>query len=219
MALLVAACMPVSAAAPKSEGNSVSGQVIESRQVDSYTYVRLKTPGGDIWAAVPKASIQTGSSITIGSATTMHDFESKTLNKRFDRIVFGELVDPNGKPMASHGTGAAVAAPVARVAKATGAQGRTVAEVVGGSVALKGKSVLVHAQVVKVSLGIMGKNWLHLQDGSGSAADGSNDLIVTSKDTAVVGDVITARGVVRTNIDLGSGYAYEVLVEDASLHK
>jgi hypothetical protein len=219
LALLVAACMPVSAAAPKSEGNSVSGQVIESRQVDGYTYVRLKTPEGEIWAAVPKASIKTGSSITVGSATTMHDFESKTLNKRFDRIVFGELVDPNGKPMAAHGTGAAVAAPVARVAKATGAQGRTVAEVVGGSVALKGKSVLVHAQVVKVSLGIMGKNWLHLQDGSGSGTDGTNDVLVTTHDVAAVGDIVTAKGTVRTDVNLGSGYSYAVLIEDAALNK
>ena len=65
----------------------------------------------------------------------------------------------------------------------------------------------------------MGKNWLHLQDGSGNAADGSHDIVVTSKDSAAVGDVVTAQGLVRTDVNLGSGYAYAVLIEDAALRK
>jgi hypothetical protein len=219
LVLLVVACMPVSAAAPKIESSSVSGVVIESQQVDSYTYVRLKTAEGEIWAAVPKASVKTGSNITVGSAMTMHDFESKTLNKRFDRIVFGELVGADNKSSSAHGVGATAVAPLARVAKAPGANGRTVAEVVGGSVALKDKPVLVRAQVVKVSLGIMGKNWLHLQDGSGTGKDGTNDVLVTTRDVAVVGDIVTAKGTVRTDVNLGSGYNYAVLIDDAALNK
>ena len=84
---------------------------------------------------------------------------------------------------------------------------------------LKDKPVLVRGQVVKVSTGIMGKNWLHLRDGSGSAADGSNDILVTSKQLAAVGDIVSAKGTVRTDVDLGAGYAYAVLIEDASLRK
>ena len=96
---------------------------------------------------------------------------------------------------------------------------KTVAEVVGGKAALKGKPVLVRAQVVKVTTGVMGKNWVHLQDGSGSAADGSNDILVTTLDKAVVGDIVNAKGTVRTDVNLGSGYAYAVLIEDAALRK
>jgi hypothetical protein len=65
----------------------------------------------------------------------------------------------------------------------------------------------------------MGKNWLHLQDGSGKAQDGSNDLLVTSQDLAAVGDVVTARGTVRTDVSFGAGYAYAVLVEEAAVRK
>jgi hypothetical protein len=79
--------------------------------------------------------------------------------------------------------------------------------------------VLVRAQVVKVNLGIMGKNWLHLQDGTGSAADGSNDILVTTQDRVAVGDVVSARGKVRTDVNLGGGYAYAVLIEDAAVSK
>jgi hypothetical protein len=77
----------------------------------------------------------------------------------------------------------------------------------------------VRGQVVKVNTGIMGKNWLHLRDGSGSAADGSNDILVTTKDIAALGDVVSAKGTVRTEVNLGSGYNYAVLIEDAALRK
>ena len=75
----------------------------------------------------------------------------------------------------------------------------------------------IRGKVVKFTPGVMGKNWIHLRDGSGAAANGSNDLIVTSANQAKVGDVVTVKGVVRTDKDFGSGYAYRVLVEDATL--
>jgi len=112
-----------------------------------------------------------------------------------------------------------VAAVPISVAKASGADAKTVAELVKGRLALKDKPAQLRGQVMKVSLGIMGKNWLHLQDGSGNAADGSHDIVVTSKDSAAVGDVVTAQGLVRTDVNLGSGYAYAVLIEDAVLRK
>ena len=110
-------------------------------------------------------------------------------------------------------------APVAKLAKASGPEGRSVAEVVLGRASLKDKTVLVRGQVVKVNSGIMGKNWLHLQDGSGAAKDGSNDVLVTTSDTAKVGDIVQARGTVRTDVSVGPGYDFAVIIEGASLRK
>ena len=124
---------------------------------------------------------------------------------------------------AQHPTPVAPAATTAtaqpKVTKATGPDARTVAEVVQGKAALKDKTVLVRGRVVKVNTAIMGKNWLHLQDGSGSAADGSNDLLVTTQDVATVGDIVSARGTVRTDVTVGPGYAYAVMIEAATLKK
>ena len=64
---------------------------------------------------------------------------------------------------------------------------------------------------------IMGRNWVHLRDGTGSALDNSNDLLVTTTNEAEIGDVVTAKGIVRTDMDFGSGYAYKVLIEEATL--
>lgn len=120
---------------------------------------------------------------------------------------------------AQHPPAAATAAQQVKVAKATGPEARTVAEVIKGRVGLKDKTVLVRGRVVKVNSGIKGKNWLHLQDGTGSASDGSHDLIVTTTDTAAVGDVVNARGTVRVDVVVGPGYAYDVLVEASTVKK
>ena len=79
--------------------------------------------------------------------------------------------------------------------------------------------MVVRGKVVKYTPGVMGKNWVHLRDGSGSAADGTNDVLVTTKDETKIGDVVLARGTVRTDVNLGSGYSYKVLVEEATLQK
>jgi hypothetical protein len=106
-----------------------------------------------------------------------------------------------------------------KVAKAEGANGRTVAEVNTDRLALRDKPVTIRAKVVKVTANVMGKNWVHLRDGSGSAAANSDDILVTSREEPKIGDVVIARGVVKTDVDLGSGYAYKVLVEDVSFQK
>jgi hypothetical protein len=124
-----------------------------------------------------------------------------------------------GPAPSPHGGAPVAAAPVKKLAKATGPDARTVAEVVTGRAALKGKPVVVHAQVVKVTAGVMGKNWVHLQDGSGKAADGSHNVIATTQDTVAVGDVVNAKGTVRTDVNIGAGYSYAVLIEDAALRK
>ena len=217
---LAALLYAVSFAAAAAPAGALRGEVLETRNVDGYTYLRLKTAGGDTWAAVPTSTVKPGAQVTIGNTMVMENFESKTLKKKFDKIVFGQIVDPAAGPAA--GSAAAPAAPAAKpikVDKATGPEARTVAEVVTGKAGLKDKRVLVRAQVVKVNTGIMGKNWLHLRDGSGSAADGSNDILVTTKDIAVLGDVVSVKGTVRTDVNLGSGYTYAVLIEDAAVRK
>jgi len=106
-----------------------------------------------------------------------------------------------------------------KVPKATGPDARTVAEIVTGAAKLDKKTVVVRAKVVKFTPEVMGKNWMHVRDGSGKAADNTNDVLISTKDSAKVGDVVLVRGVVRTNVDIGAGYFYKVLVEDASLQK
>ncbi|MDP1734721.1 MAG: nucleotide-binding protein [Sulfuritalea sp.] len=204
----------------------VRGEVLEVRNVESYSYLRLKTADGEVWAAVGRAPVKPGAKVAIENATVMNNFESKALKRTFDKIVFGSL---GGAAVAGAGTALAAAHPVGaprgdpvsdvKVAKAGGADGRTVAEVITRRTELKDKTVLIRGRVVKFSASIMGKNWIHLRDGSGSAIDNSNDVLVTTLDQASVGDIVLVKGIVRTDKDFGSGYAYKVLIEEATLQK
>ncbi|MBI5418910.1 MAG: hypothetical protein HZA60_02365 [Deltaproteobacteria bacterium] len=103
------------------------------------------------------------------------------------------------------------------VEKAKGANAYTVAELYANGARLNGKTVVVRAKVVKVSPQIMGKNWIHLRDGSGEPEKGNNNLVVTSQDLPMVGDVVTAGGTLRKDKDFGSGYKYSVIMEEANV--
>ena len=223
LAVIIAAQVAVAAAAAApSAMPPLTGQVLEAKDVDNYTYLRIKTAKGETWAAVSRAAIKTGAVVSIENPMVMQNFESKSLKKTFDSIVFGTLAGAGGAPGVGQGHGGLAKTPdvaVAKVAKADGPDARTVAEVNAQRLVLKDKPVAIRGTVVKFTGGVMGKNWIHLRDGSGSAADNSNDVLVTSKENAKVGDVVVARGVVRTDVDLGAGYAYKVLVEDVALRK
>lgn len=217
------AAAPPAAAPPAAA--PLRGEVLETIDAGTYTYLRLKTPGGEIWAAVLSTPVRKGAQVTIESPMVMTNFESKTLKRKFDRIIFGTLgtappsVPGAGGMPARAGAAGPADAPVEKVARATGPEARTVGEVATQRAQLKGRTALVRGKVVKFTADVMGKNWLHLRDGSGAAVDGSNDLLVTTRQVVKVGDIVVARGIVRTDADFGYGYSYKFMLEDATLQK
>lgn len=106
-----------------------------------------------------------------------------------------------------------------KVTKAKGPNGYTVAEIFAKSKKLEKKPVVVRGRVVRVSQKIMKRNWIHISDGTGSSAKKTDDLVVTSKDLPTEGDVVTVSGTLYNNLDFGSGYRYNVLIQDAKFKK
>jgi hypothetical protein len=129
-----------------------------------------------------------------------------------DALAFGNMSSGG-----SEGAKAPASTEPIHVEKAKGEDGRTVADLYDQSKTLDRKTVAVRGKVVKVSRGIMGKNWVHLRDGSGDAGKGTNNLVVTTQDVPKVGDVVTARGTLYKDKDFGAGYKYAVIVEEASV--
>jgi hypothetical protein len=122
---------------------------------------------------------------------------------------------------ASGGSKAAASAKDAKISvtKAKGANAYTVKEIFEKSAKLNKKKVVVSGKVVKVSAGIMDKNWIHIQDGTGSQAKKNHNLVCTSKDLPDVGDVVTVSGILAKDRDFGGGYKYNAIVENASVVK
>lgn len=228
--------MPGGTMAGTVPGDTLVGVVREQIPVGPYVYVRLETASGELWAAVNEAGENTapltiGSRLTVYNVMAMDNFPSTTLKRTFDRIYFGMRepsaggapaagTAPGGPDMANLMTaGAPIAADakVGRIARATGPGAKTVGDVWAAKSHLSGATVAVRGVVVKYNPGVMGKNWLHLQDGSGDAGKGTHDLPVTSIDAAAVGDTVTITGTVRMDRDLGAGYIYALIVEDAKI--
>jgi len=207
------------------ETQNISGKVVETMDSGSYTYVQLeKADGKKLWLAVPKMKLKKGQDASFLPGGTMVNFQSKTLNRKFDEIIFSagparEQKAPEGmKSSGSKGNVVTTAEPV-KVEKASGENAYTIAEVYEKSTELNQKKVVVRAKVVKASMGIMDKNWLHIQDGTGDTAKGTKDLVVTTGDSAAAGDVVTVSGTLSKDKDFGAGYKYSVIIENAAVTK
>lgn len=199
---------------------TIKGTVQESLPAGTYTYLLIKTPAGEEWAAVNKTALKKGAAVEVTESTVMEDFKSPTLNRSFKKIVFG-VIDGNKASVLPAGHGAAGMPPVLPPSKAQRPKGEPLAVSVADAYArrkeLAGKLVSVRGKVVKSNANIMGKNWFHIQDGSGDAKAGTHDLTVTTTGTAAKGSEVLAVGVLAADQDLGSGYAYAALLEEAEL--
>ena len=228
-AFLLVVCVNGSyAGAPKSAEpplpSPLSGKVMESINGGGYTYVHIEKGGKKIWVAVPEMKVAVGQEMSFQPGMTMNNFASKTFNRTFETIVFSSgVIGQQEKEAINKSAGQRQAEvstnKIIKVKKASGPNAYTVAELYEKRNDLDKKEVVVRGLVVKVSAEIMGKNWIHLQDGSGDPSKGTNDIVVTSQELPAVGDTVTARGALSKDKDFGYGYNYPVIVEQASIKK
>jgi hypothetical protein len=223
------ASSPAEAKQP-SESSAMHGPVLETMNAGSYTYVKVRTADGEVWAAGPTATVAVGDEVTLPKGMLMTDFESPSLGRKFPEIYFVNAIQkgdaaaapqsraaaPMGEPGAEH-TGPVMggkAVTTGAIARAAG--GRTIAEIYAARTELGGQRVKVRGQVVKSTANVMGRNWLHIQDGSAEGAQG--DLTVTTATAGVkVGDLVLVEGKAAIDRDFGSGYRYDVLLEEATV--
>ena len=225
---------PLASVAPPAQGEPLRGKVTDKFDVARYTYLRLD---GQTWAAVPRATVAVGDDVAIVGVAWMENFRSETLGRTWPRIAFGSLENAGRPSRAGMFARAAADAPPAHPSPAAAAEvppshpppaaaadvgevrvakaGQRIADLYAKKTQLEGARVSVRGKVVKVTNGVLGKNWLHLRDGTGQGA--TADLAVASEDTAAVGQTVIVAGTVHLDRDLGAGYHYDVIVEDAKL--
>lgn len=202
--------------------NSHKVVVKEIVQANAYTYLRVTENNQDVWMAVSKMNTKIGAKLYYNEAFPMKDFKSKDLDRFFESILFVQEIsdkpieaapqmqaDPHQQSMPKPKSNKAdiQVDPVAG--------GISIAELFKNRENYEGKKVMIRGKAVKVNDGIMGQNWVHLQDGT--ADDGNFDLTVTTQETVTVGEVVTMEGTVVLNKDFGAGYSYELIIETAVL--
>ncbi len=215
--------------------SAFSGEVVETMNSGGYTYARVENDAKSVWAAGPETTLDVGTEVTFSTKMPMQGFRSETLDRTFDTLYFvggfeapdaaGSEEPHGGMDMmqamtgesggAQHGSMPEPGVAPGSIAKADG--GHTVAELYAGCSSMVGETATVRGKVVKFNGGIMNRNWIHIQDGTGDPAAKTHDLLITTDAACQVGDTITATGKVTVDKDFGAGYAYELLLEEASI--
>lgn len=208
------------------EAAAISGKVVQTMNSGGYTYAEVEDKGQKTWVAVSQTKIKKGDTVSFQPGAVMENFESKTLKRKFDRIVFsaglttppaaGGEVQTTGSKDKVVGTKEKI-----KIEKPAVANAYTVEELYKKRADLNDKTVIVKGKVVKVSTGIMQRNWVHIQDGTGDAAKGTHNLVVTSTSENVPanGDVVIATGTLLKDKDFGAGYKYDAIIENATFTK
>lgn len=204
-------------AAPSQEGEQrlqgTPAVVLEFLEVERYTYARVRTPQETYWTAGPKTAFEKGQPVRLYGGNWMYNFESKALGRTFDRILFvSRYLTP--KKLSSN-TPTAVAAESAKKPAAEPSpfdNDPTIATILTVPPS-DGTPASIRGEVTKVTPGILGKTWIHIRDYS--AKPPQDDLVCTlpGQYTPKLGEKIVVDGTIKRNVDLGSGYNYEILLE------
>ncbi|HHB74977.1 MAG TPA: DNA-binding protein [Desulfobulbus sp.] len=160
-----------------------------------------------------KAAMAAGNKNSFAEAMNAEHGAGKTVGPMTDGAAM-----MGGAMMASGGSGSAVVpSRDIKVDKAEGNNAFTVGECFSQGKKLNNKKVRVRGKVVKVSRMIMGKNWVHIQDGTGNPMDNTHDLVVTTMADPKLDSVVVVEGTLHADKDFGAGYKYKVIIEDAEI--
>lgn len=215
--------------------------VLEVIQVEKYTYLKVKENDATYWMAVPTIDVKAGDQVYYEHGMEMTNFESRELKRTFEKILFVDKVSKEGNAtVATTGAGTNLPANHPAVVEPTktapaGNQGMgssrdsikrdikieparngvSIASLLANASSYKEKPAIVRGKVTKFTGGVMGKNWIHIQDGT--TYKGKFEIVITTDAEAHVGDVLSFEGPVTLNKDFGYGYFFEVLMENAKL--
>lgn len=192
--------------------------ITEVIQASNYTYVHVTENGEEYWIAVNKQILEKGDVVYHLGGLEMPYFESKELERSFDKILFiselsfepieetRQMVNGHDKPLKPQIERIDVV-----IEKPDG--GISIGELFSNKADYSGKKVIVSGQISRVNYSIMKKNWVHIQDGTGD--DSNFDLTITTLASPKVGDTVTFQGIVALDKDFGMGYHYELIIEEA----
>lgn len=71
-------------------GSGHKGKVLQVMDAGSYTYLEVEEKGKKLWVAALKAKVSKGETVEFPDSKPMENFQSKSLNKTFDKIIFAD---------------------------------------------------------------------------------------------------------------------------------
>lgn len=202
-------------------------EVVESLNGGGYTFIKGNENGNEFWIAIREMEVNVGDVYYFTGSMVMNNFESKSLDRTFETILFVDKVTEtppsNSGNISKEEAIAEIEAnhskpkvePMTNISVAPLSDGYTVEMVNKEKSSLAGKTVKIKGIVTKYNASIMNRNWLHIQDGTSFGE--SIDITVTSDQSTKVGDTVIIEGTVAIDKDFGAGYFYDVIVENAKI--
>jgi hypothetical protein len=204
--------------------------VKEVLQTSGYTYLRVKEGDKEDWLAAVKIPASVGQTYAYEDAAPMTNFTSRELKRTFKEVLLvaklklsNEQENKINQQSTSKDTDFSDRQKryPNKEKKAENSETQpgeiSIAKLFENKDSYDGKVIRVKGEVTKYSSDILNKNWIHIKDGT--AFSGKSELTVTTNQEAKVGDVITVEGKISLNKDLGSGYFFDVILEEAKLPK
>lgn len=196
-------------------------KVEEVIKAPSYMYLRVTEDGKEYWVATTDQPIEVGMTVYYDKGLVMKDFEVKELERTFESLWFVQKFRTEKGVTRSEGSvsphGGGQIAPQSNVAVEKLPGGVTVAELYASPSSFEGKAISIRAKVTKYNTNIMGRNWVHLQDGTKHGD--KFDVTLTTRDAVEVGAEVVFKATVTLNKDFGAGYKYDIILEEGSLAK
>jgi hypothetical protein len=195
--------------------------ITEILAAPSYTYLKADEKGMEIWMAVTQSDIETGKKYYYSKPLEMTNFKSKELDRTFESILFiNKLVsDPSelaSKKVAPNSDGTKASPNRQEGLSIEPEEGAiNIQELYANKSSYVDKTVKVKGLVTKFNAGIMERNWVHIQDGTGN--DKNFDLTITTEDMVSAGQIVVFEGIVSLDKDFGYGYKYDLIIEKATL--
>ena len=185
--------------------------VLEILPTQKYNYMRVAELGTEYWIAALKTDIQVGANYYITGGLQKKNFESKEYNRVFEDLVLVDNLVPethgaehNKNTQSSSETNYTIS-PNERVKGSI-----SLAKIVSNPKDFEGKKVTIQGTCTKVNIGILGTNWVHINDGSNNGFD----FTATTLSEIPVGKQVVLEGTLVLNKDFGAGYVYEIILEN-----
>ncbi len=186
---------------------------------EKYVYVRVKEGADEYWIATRKMEVEIGQTYFYKDGLLKTNFVSKEYNRTFDKVyLVGRLVPPNHGGRTNNETSIPQISPKSEISndRAVLKKGSMkIADLVANPKKYKGKTVQITGKCTKLNANIMGRNWMHLQDGSKD----DYDLVITSDVAIPEGHIVTMKATVALNKDFGAGYKYDIILENGEIVK
>jgi hypothetical protein len=196
--------------------------VTQTTPATRYSVMEVSENDTKYWISTSPIDVKVGDTLYYTDALKQMNFEVKELDKVFDELYLvndvsktlnqqpqqdmGEMKHPNTQ--SGFNSDIKLSIPEGGV---------SIADLHTNAESYVGKKVKLIGKVVKFNEAILSTNWIHIQDGTGSESQNNFDLTLTTKDVASVGDVIVIEGILNKDVDFGSGYKYDLIVQEATI--